>query len=167
MVYGLTKGQASPTSQRGFRTPVQAAGVFLEPFNPVAVAVALNASFVARAFSGDIDKTKEIVKKAVTHKGFALIDVFQPCVSFNRINTFRWYREHSYYLDDSYDPYDRNEAFKKAIEIEKFPLGIIYVNKENPTFEENLSVYKENKTPLFKRSVDYRRLEKLMEEKRK
>ncbi|OHD66563.1 MAG: 2-oxoacid ferredoxin oxidoreductase [Spirochaetes bacterium RBG_13_51_14] len=166
MVYGLTKGQASPTSRRGFTTPVQVAGVNLEPFNPIAVAVALNASFVARAFAGDIEKTKEIIKSAITHKGYALIDVFQQCVSFNRLNTFKWYRDHSYYLDASYDPHDREEAFKKAVESEKFPLGIIYINNKNPTFEENLAVYKDNREPLFKRSVDYRKLEQLMEDKR-
>ncbi|MHC4700762.1 MAG: thiamine pyrophosphate-dependent enzyme, partial [Planctomycetota bacterium] len=116
MVYGLTKGQASPTSRVGFKTPVQVAGVFLEPFNPLAVAIALNASFVARAFAGDADQTKEILKKAVRHKGYALVDVFQPCPSFNRLNTFQWFKECTYYLEDVHDPADRNEAFKRAIE---------------------------------------------------
>ena len=167
MVYGLTKGQASPTSRRGFKTPVQVAGVYLEPFNPLAVAVALNASFVARAFSGDIDKTKEIIKKAVIHKGYAHVDIFQPCVSFNRINTFKWYRDNCYYLDDSYDPHDRQEAFKKAIEPDKFPLGIIYINSENPTFEENLTVYKDNAEPLYKRPVDNSMLNKLLDDRRR
>ena len=73
MVYGLTKGQASPTSRRGFVTPVQVTGVHLEPFNPAAVAIALNASFVARGFSGDIDKTAELIRKAVAHRGYALV----------------------------------------------------------------------------------------------
>ncbi len=166
MVYGLTKGQASPTSQRGFKTPVQIAGVYLEPFNPVAVAVALNASFVARAFASDIEKTKEIIKRAIAHKGYALVDIFQPCVSFNRINTFKWYRDHTYYLDESYDPHDRQEAFKMAIESEKFPLGIIYINNDNPTFEENLPAYKKNREPLFKRPVDYRILNELINARR-
>jgi 2-oxoglutarate ferredoxin oxidoreductase subunit beta len=79
MVYGLTKGQASPTSQLGFKTPVQVAGVFLEPFNPIAVAIALDAGFVARAFIGDAEQTKEILKKAITHKGYALVDVSALC----------------------------------------------------------------------------------------
>lgn len=89
MVYGLTKGQASPTSQIGFKTPIQTKGVFLEPFNPIAVAIALDASFVARAFAGDKEQTKKILKKAITHKGFSLVDILQPCVSFNKDeNTF-------------------------------------------------------------------------------
>jgi 2-oxoglutarate ferredoxin oxidoreductase subunit beta len=166
MVYGLTKGQASPTSQRGFKTPVQITGVYLEPFNPVAVAIALKASFVARAFSGDVEKTGSIIKKAISHKGFAIVDIFQPCVSFNRVNNFKWYRDHTYYLDESYDPRDRMKAFDKATETERFPLGIIYVNDDNPTFEENLSAYKKNKDPLYKRSVDYDRLDRSLMDKR-
>jgi len=113
MVYGLTKGQASPTSQIGFRTPVQVNGVFLEPFNPLAVAIALDASFVARAFIGDSEQTKEILKKAIAHKGYALVDIFQPCVTFNKVNTYKWFKEHTCYLEDSHDLRDRDEAFKK------------------------------------------------------
>jgi len=89
MVYGLTKGQASPTSQIGFKTPVQVNGVFLEPFNPLAVAIALDAGFVARAYAGDAEQTKEILNKAIKHRGYALVDIFQPCVSFNKLNTYQ------------------------------------------------------------------------------
>jgi len=154
MVYGLTKGQASPTSQPGFKTPVQTEGVFEEPFNPLAVAISLNASFVARAYVGNPDKTKEIIKKAVSHKGFALVDVFQPCVSFNKINTFQWFEANTYYLEDSYEPYDRQEAFKRSSETGKLPLDIFYMNRDRKTFEENLAVYRENKEPLWSRKID-------------
>ena len=166
MVYGLTKGQASPTSQRGFKTPVQVTGVFLEPFNPVAVAIALNASFVGRAFSGDVEKTADIIKKAITHRGFALVDVFQPCVSFNKANTFKWYKEHTYYLDESHDPRDRMKAFEKAAENGRFPLGVLYVNDDNPTFEENLPAYKETMEPLYRRRLDYEKLGRLIADKK-
>ena len=84
MVYGLTKGQASPTSQKGYKTSVQIHGVELEPFNPISVAIAKDASFVARTFCGDAAQTKEIFKKAILHKGFALVDVFQPCVTLTK-----------------------------------------------------------------------------------
>lgn len=164
MVYGLTKGQASPTSQRGFRTPVQVAGVFLEPFNPLAVAIALDASFVARAYCGDAKQTKEILKKAIVHKGYALVDVFQPCVTYNKLNTYQWFKEHTYYLDDSHDPHDRNRAFAKAIETEKLPLGVFYVSPEKATFEENIGIYKENQQPLYARKVDMATLRGLIEE---
>ena len=166
MVYGLTKGQASPTSQRGFVTPVQVNGVILEPFNPIAVAVALDASFVARAFIGDQDMTKEIIKKAISHKGYALVDIFQPCVSFNKINTYEWFKENTYCLEDSYDPTDRIRAFEKALETEKFPLGVIYVNPGKPTFEESLNAYSEDPTPVIRRQRDLSKLQQLIDGKR-
>jgi len=166
MVYGLTKGQASPTSQCGFKTPIQIGGVFLEPFNPIALAISLDASFVARAFGGDVKQTTEILKKAIAHKGYALVDIFQPCVSYNRLNTYQWFKQNTYYLEDSYDPHDRGEAFKRAIEREKSPLGILYINPR-ATFEENLGVYRESKEPLYRRDPDIRKLSELIDSRRK
>jgi 2-oxoglutarate ferredoxin oxidoreductase subunit beta len=131
MVYGLTKGQASPTSPRGFRNPLQPDGVEMEPFNPLSTAIALNVSFAARVFSGDRDMSAEIIKKAVLHRGISLVDILQPCVTFNRINTYRWFREHTFYLGENYDPHDREKAFMASIENEKLPLGIIYMRKQD------------------------------------
>ncbi|MGB7580913.1 MAG: thiamine pyrophosphate-dependent enzyme, partial [Sedimentisphaerales bacterium] len=162
MVYGLTKGQASPTSQLGFKTSVQVAGVMLEPFNPLAVAIALDAGFVARAFIGDADKTKEILKKAITHKGYALVDIFQPCVTFNKINTWQWFKEHTYYLEDSYNPHDRSAAFKRALETDKLPLGIFYINPNKSAFENNVGIYQQDNRPLFEREPDMNRLRMLI-----
>lgn len=165
MVYGLTKGQASPTSQLNFNTPLQVDGVFEEPFNPLATAISLNASFVARAFSGDIEKTKEILKKAINHKGYALVDIFQPCVTFNKLNTFQWFKNNTYYLDESHDQYDRELAFKRSIETDKYPLGVFYINEKKKTFEESLSVYKTDKSPIYTRDNDMEKLRNLMETK--
>jgi 2-oxoglutarate ferredoxin oxidoreductase subunit beta len=162
MVYGLTKGQASPTSRRGFKTPVQTRGVFLEPFNPLAVAVALDASFVARAFAGDAEQTKEIIKEAVSHSGYALVDILQPCVSFNKVNTYEWFKEHCHYLGEEHDSSNRNAAFKAATEIEKLALGVFYVNSDKATFEENTGLYAEDKRPLYEREVDRGMLAALM-----
>jgi len=162
MVYALTKGQASPTSGEGFKTPIQVDGVFEEPFNPIAVAISLGASFVARAFSADMDKTKEIIKKAILHKGYALVDIFQPCISFNKINTFKWFKDHTYYLEDNYNPQDKVEAFRRSLETEKFPLGIFYINDKKKTFEDNLPAYSLNKEPLYKRQVDFNKLKSLV-----
>jgi 2-oxoglutarate ferredoxin oxidoreductase subunit beta len=162
MVYGLTKGQASPTSMTGFKTPLQIDGVINEPFNPIAVAIALNASFVARAFSNDIEQTKEIVKKAVQHKGYALVDIFQPCITFNRVNTFQWYKNNTYYLDDSHNSADRGQAFAKAIQTDKYPLGIIYRQDGRHTFEEQMPAYLQDKTPLIERTIDAEKLNKLL-----
>ena len=163
MVYGLTKGQASPTSQLGFKTPVQVAGVFLEPFNPLAVAIALDAGFVARAFVGDAEQTKEILKKAITYKGYALVDIFQPCVTFNKMNTWQWFKEHTYYLEDSFDPHDRIAAFKRAVEGDKLPLGIFYINPNKSTFEDNVGIYRQDSRPLFEREPDFARLQTLID----
>ncbi len=161
MVYGLTKGQASPTSQVGFKTPVQVGGVFLEAFNPLAVAIALDAGFVARAFSDDVEQTKEILKKALKHKGYSLVDIFQPCVSFNKLNTHQWFKENCYYLGDSYDPSDRNQAFKRATETRKLPLGVFYVNSKRKSFEENIGM--QDKPPLYERDLDTKQLSALIE----
>lgn len=136
MVYALTKGQASPTTQKGVVTAVQNAGVSAEPFNPIATAIAQDASFVARAFCGDIEQSKEILKKAILHKGYSLVDIFQPCVTFNKINTFKWFKENTYYLDETYNPLDKIKAFEKSLENEKYPLGIFYINENKTVFEE-------------------------------
>ena len=163
MVYGLTKGQASPTSMMGFRTPVQVEGAILEPFNPMAVAISLDASFVARVYSVDVDRTVEVLKAAIAHKGYALVDVLQPCVTFNKVNTYEWFRENSYYLEDSHDPEDRVEAFRRASEKDRLPLGVFYVNPGKRSFEENLGVYATDDTPVHLRPLDRReRLDSLL-----
>ena len=165
MVYGLTKGQASPTSQKGFKTPVQVEGVTTEPFNPLAVAIALDASFVARAFIGDMERTKELMKQAISHKGFALLDIFQPCVTFNKTNTFPWFKEHAYYLEDTFDPHDRSRAFERSLEQEKFPLGVFYIAPERPTFEESQLVHARSSEPLYRRSCGHEAMNSLLDAK--
>lgn len=153
-IYGLTKGQASPTTPRGQLTTLQIDGVYVDPFNPIAVAVALDASFVARTFSGYLDLTVEIFKQAIQHRGYALVDVFQPCVSFNKVNTYEWYKQNTYILPDSHDPTDRELAFKVATETGKFALGIIYENPNKPIFEEQLVPYRNDKTPVALRGLE-------------
>lgn len=159
MVYGLTKGQAAPTSRPGMETPVQVFGVFEKPLNPMALAIALDVPFVARVFCADEEQTKEVMKKAIAHKGFALVDIFQPCVSFNKTNTFKWFKDNTAYLPDGYDPSDRAGAFKKSLEEEPFPLGILYQSDRRVTFEDNLEVYKRDRTPLHRRVVDMQKVE--------
>jgi 2-oxoglutarate/2-oxoacid ferredoxin oxidoreductase subunit beta len=129
-IYGLTKGQASPTTMKGFKTKVQPFGVLSEPLNPLAMAVALDCSFVARGYAGNGEHLAEMMKAAITHKGFALLDILQPCVTYNTVNTYAWFKDRIYYLDMSYDPTKRMEAFLKALEFgPKIPLGIIYRNE--------------------------------------
>jgi 2-oxoglutarate ferredoxin oxidoreductase subunit beta len=160
-VYGLTKGQASPTTMEGFVTKAQPEGVASAPFNPIAVAVAMQASFVARGFSGMIEHLAGVIEKAIAHEGFALIDVLQPCVSFNKVNTFAWYKKRCYTLPDEYDPSDWQTAMGMAMEWgEKIPLGIIY-RKQRPTFESRLTVLEQG--PLVGRDTDMKKLEEILE----
>jgi 2-oxoglutarate ferredoxin oxidoreductase subunit beta len=139
-IYGLTKGQPSPTTGEGTVTRNMPFGVISGQFNPMALAVALDCSFAARAFAGDGEHLKSLVKEAVNHKGFTLVDILQPCVSFNKVNTFEWYRQRVYKLGADHDPADRAAAFARALEWgDRIPLGIIYRNRR-PTFEERFPV---------------------------
>lgn len=160
-VYGLTKGQASPTSDFGFVTRTTPQGADL-PLNPIAMALSCEASFIARSFAGDANHLVEMIQAGVRHKGFALIDILQPCVSFNHKNTWAWYREHVYKLDDGYDPSDKAAAFLKSQEWEeRIPIGVIY-RKERQTFEERMPGLR--KGALAWRTPDPMAAEKLLNE---
>lgn len=163
-IYGLTKGQASPTSELGMKTKVQTHGVFNMPLNPLSLAISLDCSFVGRGFAGDVPHLTELIKKAIQHRGFSLVDVLQPCVSFNKLNTFSWYSERVYKMeedDGGYDPGDRVKAFEKALEWgERIPLGVFYVN-EKPTFEDYLDVLKEG--TLVSKKADPKKVDELFD----
>jgi 2-oxoglutarate ferredoxin oxidoreductase subunit beta len=161
-IYGLTKGQASPTSLEGMITKNQPFGVFSEQLNPIALAIAIDCSFVARGFAGDMGHLKELMKASILHKGFSLLDILQPCVTFNKINTYEWYKQRVYHVEPEYNPEDRIEAFKKALEWgERIPTGIIYKN-HRPILEERMPVIKDN--PLVRQSFDQSRLETALKE---
>ena len=160
-VYGLTKGQASPTSPEGFVTKAQPEGVPSLPFSPIVVAVAMRAGFIARGFSGKMDHLSELIQQGIAHRGFALIDVLQPCVSFNKVNTFSWYKERCNPLPAGYDPTDWEAAIKVAGEWgDKIPIGIIYRN-DRPPFEDHFPILSQG--PLVGRDVDRVTLTKIME----
>ncbi|HAN95603.1 MAG: 2-oxoacid:ferredoxin oxidoreductase subunit beta [Limnochordia bacterium] len=138
-VFGLTKGQASPRSDRGMVTGTTPLGAYNEPFNPLATAITLNAGFVARSFAGDQEHLARVLKAAIQHKGFALVDVLQPCVTFNRINTYQFYRSRVYDLDQEagYDRSDRQAAWARSWEWgERIPIGIFY-QVERPTLTDH------------------------------
>jgi len=166
MIYGLTKGQAAPTSRMGMQTPVQVSGVISEPVNPLALAISMNVGFVARAFSGDVEGTKEIMKRAILHQGFSLVDIFQPCISFNKQNTFQWFKENTYELESGYKADDRVAAFARALEENPFPLGVLYESNARKPFEEMLAPYRENKIPLRDREHNIDLLKGVIKEKR-
>jgi len=160
-VYGLTKGQASPTSDEGFVTKLQPLGVASAPFNPVAVAVAMKAGFVARGFAGYGDHLSGIIQQAIAHRGFALVDILQPCVSFNRVNTFAWYKSRCRQLPSEYDPTDWEKAMKMAMEWgETIPIGVIYRNHRLP-FEDHIPVVRRG--GLVGQDVDWQKLEEILQ----
>jgi 2-oxoglutarate ferredoxin oxidoreductase subunit beta len=132
-VYGLTKGQTSPTSMAGMKTKAQPEGSQSQPLNPLALAVSLDCSFVARGYAGDQEHLSEMIRQAIGHTGFALLDILQPCVTFNHLNTYQWFAKRVYRLDASYDPSDRAGAFAKALEFgDAIPLGVIYRSDRPP-----------------------------------
>jgi len=161
MVYGLTKGQASPTSQKGFKTPVQVKGVTSEPFNPISVALALKAGFVSRVNIGNYAHAKMVLKEAFLHKGYALIDVFQPCVVFNKTNTYKWFKDNTYELESSHDRSNLTSAMIKALEYDPIPIGIFY-QTEGITFEEQLRG--DEKKALFSLTHDIQKIQEMFEE---
>lgn len=150
-IYGLTKGQASPTSMEGTVSKVQPFGS-AQPLNPVALAIALDCGFVARGFAGDGDQLKDLMKEALTHRGFSLLDIFQPCVTFNKLNTYEWYQSRCYHLGPAYDPEDRPAAFQKALELgDRIPTGVIY-RQSRPVFEDHFPMLGD--TPLSAQPYD-------------
>ncbi|MEA5091626.1 2-oxoglutarate oxidoreductase subunit KorB [bioreactor metagenome] len=152
-VYGLTKGQASPTSMVGMVTGVQTDGNFNEPLNPMLLAIAAGAGFVARAFTGHKEQLIDIMKQAISYNGYAIVDILQPCVSFNKINTFGWYNKRVYELDESYDCENKAAAMEKTMEFgEKIPLGILYREKKLAYHQKNQVL--KTAIPLLERKTD-------------
>jgi 2-oxoglutarate ferredoxin oxidoreductase subunit beta len=161
-IYGLTKGQASPTSELGLKTKIQNHGVFNTPLNPLAMAISLDCSFVSRGYAGDVSHLTSLIEKAISHRGFSLVDVLQPCVSFNKLNTFKWYSERVYKMDESeYIRDDRVRAFERSLEWgEKIPLGVFY-KKEKPVFEDNFLALKS--TTLVKSKLETEKVNELID----
>jgi 2-oxoglutarate ferredoxin oxidoreductase subunit beta len=165
-IYGLTKGQYSPTSDAGFVTSTSPDGAFEMAVTPVALALTAGGTFIARGFAGDVKGLASLIARALEHEGYALVDILQPCVTFNRKNTYDWYRERVYYLDETdHDPSDRIAAFQKALEWgERIPLGVIYQTRL-PTYEEQVAALKDGPIATRKlRKVTAAEIERLRAE---
>ena len=136
-VYGLTLGQTSPTSEKGSKGPSTPQGVLENPVNPLRLALSSECTFVARGFAGDIVHLTSLIQQGIEHRGFALIDVLQPCVTFNKVNTFEYFRERCYKLEDEgHDVGNMAAAFEKAGEWgDKIPIGVFY-KTDKPTYED-------------------------------
>jgi len=162
-VYGLTKGQASPTSDLGFVTKTTPLGAS-QPLNPITLALASDISFLARGFAGDIEHLSKLLRMGIEHRGFALVDILQPCVSFNHQNTFQWYKQRVYKLEEEkgYDPSDKLAAFETAQEWgDRIPIGLIY-RKARPVYEDQLPALKV--MPLVKHNINPLKYEALLDE---
>lgn len=160
-VYGLTTGQAAPTAQKGFQSKSTPTGIIEEELNPLTLALTQGATFVAQAFAGDLISLKEIIKQAILHKGLSLVNVLQPCVTFNKINTYEYYQKRVYKLEAYYQRDNLDSALKKAQEMknEKYPTGVLY-QVIKPTFIDQLSQLKENSLVKRKRFENFNDLVK-------
>jgi 2-oxoglutarate/2-oxoacid ferredoxin oxidoreductase subunit beta len=164
-VYGLTTGQASPTMEKGLRTKSTPEGTIEVALNPIAMALSCGATYVARGFSGDNLHLAQLIRGAIEHKGFALVDVFSPCVTYNKYNTYPWFRERVYKLEDDkqYDPADFRLALEKAFEWgARIPIGLFYKG-ERPTYEDEEPALRSGKA-LAKQPLERADLAAIMED---
>ena len=136
-IYGLTTGQASPTTTEGHKTKSTPRGNVEKPIQPLALALAAGATYVARGFSGEQKQLTRLVAGAIAHKGFALLDVFSPCVTFNKVNTYPWFKERVYRLEErGHDTSDLTAALARSLEFEpQLPVGLLY-QESRPTYED-------------------------------
>lgn len=164
-IYGLTTGQTSPTSVKGFATKSTPFGAIEEPVNPVSLAIAAGATFVARVFVGEFNHFKQVLVQALKHKGFALVDILQPCVTFNHLNTYPWFKQRVYKLEDEpggHEPLDRMKAFTRAQEWgERIPIGVFF-QETKPTYEDQLPQIKEK--PLAEQDISSVDIKKALSE---
>lgn len=159
-IYGLTTGQASPRTPHGFKTKSTPDGNPDDPVSPLTIALAAGATFVARGFSGDIPQLTELFIKASEHRGIALLDILQPCVTFNKDYSHAFYRENAYYLGQDYDATNKGEALKRSLEWgpKQIALGVLYqVNQ--PSYESQIPQIAQK--PLIKNSPVHNNLEDL------
>ncbi len=161
-VYGLTTGQVAPTAQKGFKSKSTPSGILETPINPLSLTLTSGATFVAQGFAGDVPHTISLIKAGIEHKGFSIINILQPCVTFNKINTYQYYLQKVYKLDTEYKKDDFKIAVQKSLEMneEKFPLGIIY-QVEKPSYTDQLPQLKEQTLVDKERFTDFDKLTKL------
>lgn len=163
-VYGLTKGQIAPTASKGFKSPSTPEGSVDNPVNPISLALAAGCGFVSRGFAGDTTHLTALIKEAIQYRGFALVDVFQPCVTFNHLNTYKWFYDRVVKLETlKHDPTNLDAAWKQAQNVEKLPIGLFY-KKQMPTLEDGFTALKDK--PLVDQPSDKRNIQPLLEKMR-
>jgi len=164
-IYGLTTGQTSPTTMEGMKTKSTPRGNVEKPIQPLALALATGATYVARGFSAEQKQLTQLMTDAIQHRGFSIIDVFSPCVTFNKLNTYSWFKERVYKLEESgHDPSDKKAAFERAFEFgDKIPIGCLY-QAEKPIYDDSEPVL--NDGPLVDQSMglDRETFDRLLQE---
>ncbi|KPC70248.1 2-oxoacid:ferredoxin oxidoreductase subunit beta [Laceyella sacchari] len=165
-VYGLTKGQTSPRSEMGFKTKSTPSGSIESAIHPMEMALTVGAGFVAQSVSSDLKQLTHVIEEGIKHKGFSLINVYSPCVTYNKVNTYDWFKENLVNLDndENYDASNRSMAMQKLMEHHGLVTGIIYQNKERKSYEEMIKGFKEE--PLSKQDLmlDREHFDKLVAE---
>lgn len=149
-IYGLTKGQTSPRSAQGFITKSTPGGAIEPSLKPLEVALSAGATFVAQGFSTDIKELTALIEAGIQHKGFSFINVFSPCVTYNKVNTYEWFKEHLTKLSEieDYDSTNRELAMQTVMEKEGLVTGIIYQETDTKSYQEKVPGYSEE--PLSK-----------------
>jgi 2-oxoglutarate ferredoxin oxidoreductase subunit beta len=144
-IYGLTTGQTSPTTDKGSKTKTSPSGATEEPVHPLQMALMAGCGYVAQGYSGNLKQLTELIENGIKHKGFSLINIFSPCVTFNKVNTYDFYKENLVNIDEdpTYDKTDRFAAIKKIEELNENLVGLIYQNTERPALDEVLYGYPE------------------------
>ncbi|MFC7679525.1 2-oxoacid:ferredoxin oxidoreductase subunit beta [Paenibacillus sp. GCM10028914] len=147
-IYGLTKGQTSPRSAEGFVTKSTPEGSIETTLSPLELALSAGATFVAQSFSSDIKQLTALIEEGIKHEGFSIINVFSPCVTFNKVNTYEWFKENIVNLDSfpEYDPTNRIGAMTKLMETNGLVTGLIYQDKNRKSYENQISGFQD--TPL-------------------
>ena len=153
-IYGLTKGQTSPRSSVGFKTKSTPEGSIEQAISPMEMALTAGATFVAQSFSTDLKELTAIIEAGMKHKGFSLINVFSPCVTYNKVNTYDWFKENLTKLSsiENYDSSNREVAMQTLMKHRSLVTGLIYQNTEQPSYQELLTSY--SKSPLAKADLN-------------
>ena len=160
-IYGLTKGQASPTTPFGQKTQTQPYGVNYSVLNAPAIAITLDCSFVARTFMGYIDESVEIITQAIENKGLSFVEIFHPCVTFNKNYDYKWYKNNTSFLKN-HDPYNKEKAYVESLKEKPFSLGILY-KKERADYNSYVRSYKTDNEPLYRRKLDIHKINNVMQ----
>ncbi|SDM65897.1 2-oxoglutarate ferredoxin oxidoreductase subunit beta [Fictibacillus solisalsi] len=165
-IYGLTKGQTSPRSAEGFKTKSTPEGSVESAIGIMELALTAGATFVAQSFSSDLKELTAIIQKGIEHKGFSLINVFSPCVTYNKVNTYDWFKEHLTSLDtiEGYDSSNRMQAMQTLMEHDGLVKGIIYQNTEKPSYQDLAHGYSQDALAHADLKMDEQKFNELVAE---